>query len=171
MLGRLFRARSSGHLAGESSESKAPSKPDADSESDDIIVFRTITTLLSKIQQVSLTPQDVNMHTFGLQKRKELKLLNALATVIVMDHEVVAVVANNSHPEGVDILAYAELQPKADSEIPRSSGLLQPLWQLLVNSNPRDKASSATGNIPQIRTPTAPIGAETTLLSYVEKRW
>jgi len=45
------------------------------------------------------------MDEIGLQKHMELKLLNALTTVLVMDHEVIAVVVNDSYPKMVDILA------------------------------------------------------------------
>ena len=75
------------------------------------------------------------MDEIGLQKHIELELLNALTTVLVIDHEVMVVVANHSYLKTVNILACTQLDApiqQVRTEMPRSLGLL---WELLVSWN------------------------------------
>jgi len=136
---RLSKSQSNNTLAGQSCPPSgvpaevASSEPN---ESDNLIAFHTITSLLSKIQQESqMSDKNVQMDEIGLQKHMELKLLNALTTVLVMDHKVIAVVANHSYPKTVDILACIQSDApiqQVRTETPRSLGLL---WELLVSWN------------------------------------
>jgi len=63
---------------------------------ENILAFHTITTLLEMIQQLEPRPLHLleNEHELSDLSHKELKLVDALSTVAVIDHEVVAVVAN-----------------------------------------------------------------------------
>ena len=60
---------------------------------DGILAFRTITTILAKIQQKSSISNNT-LSPNSDAERQELSILNAFATVTVMDDEKVAVVAN-----------------------------------------------------------------------------
>ena len=106
---RLSKSQSNDTPAGQSHPpSGAPAKVASSkpNKSDNLIAFCTITSLLSKIQQESqMLDKDVQMDEIGLQKHMELKLLNALTTFLVMDHEVMAVIANHSYLKTVNILA------------------------------------------------------------------
>lgn len=118
------------------------------------------------------------MHDIGLRKHLELKLLNALTTVMVMDHEVMAVVANHSHPDEVDIVACTQSDApiqQVNTETPR---ILGPLWELFISWNPR---RSTPGDVPyvpcppKICTPAIPdglvAGDSDALLKYLDQRW
>lgn len=70
-----------------------------DSIPENILAFRTITTLLEMIQPLKPRPLHLlpNEHGLSFTSQKELKLADALSTVAVIDHEVVAVVANRTN--------------------------------------------------------------------------
>jgi len=128
---RLSKSHSSDTLASKSGPPSGAPAGVASSEPNEpnnLIAFRTITSLLSKIQQESqMSDKDVQMDDIGLQKHMELKLLNALTTVLVMDHEVMAVVANHSYPKTVNILACTQSDApiqQVRTKMPRSLGLL-----------------------------------------------
>ena len=125
-----------------------------------------------------MSDKDVQMDEIGLQKHMELKLLNALTIVLVMDHEVMAVVVNHSYPKTVDILACTQSDApiqQVRTETPRSLGLL---WELLVSWNPH---RSTPGNVlyvpsvPKICTPAIPDGLTAgdwdALLRYIDQHW
>jgi len=183
---RLSKSQSNDTPAGQSHPpSGAPaqvasSKPN---ESDNLIAFRTITSLLSKIQQESqISDKDIQMDEIGLQKHMELKLLNALTTVLVMDHEVMVVVANHSYLKTVDILACIQSDApiqQVRTEMPRSLGQL---WELLVSWNPRrgpdvyeTSYDAPVPYVPKICTPAIPDGLVSddwnALLRYIDQYW
>jgi len=183
---RLSKSQSNDTLAGQSCPpSGAPAEVASSepNESDNLIAFHTITSLLSKIQQESqISDKDVQMDEIGLQKHMELKLLNALTTVLVMDHEVMAVVANHSYPKTVDILACTQSDApiqQVRTETPRSLGLL---WELLVSWNPRrgpdiheTSYNAPVPYIPKICTPAILDGLVSddwnALLRYIDQHW
>jgi len=183
---RLSKLQSNDTLAGQSHPpSGAPAEVASSepNESDNLIAFRTITSLLSKIQQESqMSDKDVQMNEIGLQKHMELKLLNALTIVLVMDHEVMAVVVNHSYLKTVNILACTQLDApiqQVRTEMPRSLGLL---WELLVSWNPRrgpdvheTSYDTPVPYVPKICTPAIPDGLVSddwnALLRYIDQHW
>jgi len=183
---RLSKSQSNDTPAG---QSRPPSGAPAEvassepNESDNLIAFCTITLLLSKIQQESqMSDKDVQMDEIGLQKHMELKLLNALTMVLVMDHEVMVVVANHSYLKMVDILACTQSDApiqQVRTETPRSLGLL---WELLVSWNPRrgpdlheTSYDAPIPYIPKICTPAILDGLVSddwnALLRYIDQHW
>ncbi|KAF8804889.1 hypothetical protein BYT27DRAFT_7213579 [Phlegmacium glaucopus] len=101
-----------------------------------ILAFRTITKLLSQIQQerafevytpAILSPED----------RLELKLSNAFSTLAVIEHEVVAIVTKRT---AVTLKIVASTQTSTNEEplvIPSPSGFVSQVWHLLVTQNYR----------------------------------
>jgi len=180
---RLSKSQSNDTPAGQSCPpSRAPAEV-ASSEpnkSYNLIAFRTIMSLLSKVQQESqMSDKDVQMNEIELQKHMELKLLNALTTVLVMDHEVMVVIVNHSYPKMVEILACIQLDApiqQVKTKTPRSLGLL---WELLVSWNPRRgpdvHETSYDAPVPKICTPAIPDGLVSddwnALLRYIDQRW
>jgi hypothetical protein len=109
----------------------------------EILAFRTITRLLGLIQAARTSQNTGGPNS---QQRLELKLTNALSTVAVIDHEVVAVV--NNRRSGVEsgkvgLIAYVE--PPNDTPPPESSSLIPDLWKILFSQNfRRDSEDSNT---------------------------
>lgn len=70
-----------------------------------ILAFRTITTLLSQIQQgrALKVPQSYNAQ-LDREELRELKISDAFSTVAVIEHEIVAVVTNRG-PETLEVIA------------------------------------------------------------------
>lgn len=142
-----------------------------DNTKENILAFRTITTLLSKIQQQSLTSEgDLGPKTEA--QRQELSILSALATVIVMDKEVVATVVD--HPKGGELGILACQQPTAET----SSTLGSSLFRFLINKNPRrDTKVINTGPFlsnptnPRIPSDLDPAAQSQQLIEYIHKRW
>ena len=110
-----------------------------------ILAFRTITKLLALIQQEQAFRTDTGMP--AADQRLELKLINALSTVAVIDHEVVAVVNKSGNDSGkVGLIAY--VKPPNDTT-PSESSIFS-LWKVLFSQNFRPDSSdshtpSATG--------------------------
>ena len=103
-----------------------------------ILAFRTITKLLSQIQQerpfVVLQAKPLD------NQRQELKITNAFATVAVIEHEVVAVVTNRITPTlGLTACVQSPID-KNTSITPSgslSSKLVSQVWGLLFTQNYR----------------------------------
>lgn len=114
-----------------------------------ILAFQTITTLLSglrKAQEMTLTCVDEDHHHRPRKVRQELRILNALATVLVRKHEVVAVVAlhnerpqQGEHEEHIQAIAcslYDEEQPKPSQMCSTSSSnLTSNFWKGWTTGN------------------------------------
>ena len=118
---------------GSSSTASGNGDPLSDTETEAILTFRTITTLLAMVQKrpQPYTLDHEDLETTDIEKRMELKILNALATVLVMDREVVAVVTKYRSENGsFGIIAS---QQSADSS--PSGSFLQ---QFFINMNPRE---------------------------------
>lgn len=115
---------------------------------DDIKAVRTMLTLLAKLQPIqpraSLkpppTPTDI--------QSKECKVLSALATVLVMQHEKVAVVAkygNFGWLGGVEVFACTD-NIAADRENTKSLvDSMKNLWNFVTTENPRRKLAVKEG--------------------------
>ena len=100
-----------------------PSKPNQRQQ--DILAFRTITTLLS-IFNIPSNSNVITKHTKGEQD--ELRVLDALATLLTRQYEIVAV--NSMEFQGTDIQVVASVEP-ADTSDP---------FHLIISANPRKNA-------------------------------
>ena len=69
----------------------------------DILAYRTITTLYSKIQQESFRYTDTPKIK-SIIRRRQLRVLNALANVAVAEHAVVAVMLNGQRVEYNEVI-------------------------------------------------------------------
>jgi hypothetical protein len=116
---------------------------------EDIQALRTMITMLYLIQQGKQSNSDLPVNISETpnpppatdEQYKELKILSALATVLVMEHDVVAVVAkpgNARDSEGsVEVLACTDSIVEGKSSNPDSNILGSILKHFLVTSNPR----------------------------------
>lgn len=114
----------------------------------DIKALRTMLTILAKLQPIqpkaSLkpppTPTDI--------QRKECKVLSALATVLVMQHEKVAVVAKYGKSGwlgGAEVFACTD-SIAADRENAKSLvDSMKNLWNFVTTENPRRKQAIKEG--------------------------
>jgi hypothetical protein len=137
-----------------------------------ILAFRTITTMLARIQQQSLTLNDIIVE--NQSDRQKLRILNALATVMVVDHEVVAVVTSPVDSTQLNVLA-CKAPPHSTTELipPSNQSTTGHLWKLLVSGNPRLDSQTS---VPCLRDPEIPVGLGTNpttveLMEYVNARW
>ena len=103
-----------------------------------ILAFRTITKLLSQIQQEKAF--QVSRLEAKLPKphqRLELRLSNAFATIAVIEHEIVAVVTKRT-PESLKVFACPQTPINDGPPItPLRSRLLSQIWHLLITQNYR----------------------------------
>jgi|SRR5271169_2238922 len=105
-----------------------------------ILAFRTITKLLSQIQQERAFQVSHSEATRRLpEERLELKLSNAFSTVAVIEHEVVAVVTKRTS-ETLNVIACTQTSGSIN-ETPITpslpSGLVSQVWHILVTQNYR----------------------------------
>lgn len=142
-----------------------------------ILAFRTITSMLSWIQQAQIF-EDPNLKSADPANRKELKIVNALATIMVVDNEVVAVVAKHDvGAEALQAIVCAHLaDDKKNLTHSQSPGIMGQLWQFLITQNPRrDDPSPSCSNRPLIVDPEIPAGLEPNnmegLKEYISARW
>ena len=98
-----------------------------------ILAFRTITTMLHHIQQER--PFKISDSNIPDEHSQELKLSNALATVAVADHNVVAVAMVHS-AEGLKVIACTQWSNNK-GPLSQSSTVLQHYWRLFFTKNPR----------------------------------
>ena len=116
-----------------------------------ILAFRTITTLLSKIQQehaFQVKPRPI----LSSQKRQELEISNAFSTLAVFDSDIVAVVTKRT-PYGLDIVASTtQISINEDPLITQSespTGVVSQVWRLIS----RNYRWSDWGNKPLVIAP------------------
>ena len=102
-----------------------------------ILAFRTISKLLSQIQQEHLF-QDTHPKELLPVERLELKLSNAFSTLAVIEHEVVAVVTKRTE-EVLEVTACPQTLTNQDPAT--SSGIFAPFWHLLFAQNYRRSSS------------------------------
>jgi hypothetical protein len=123
------------------------------SPSDDIpaniLAFRTITKLLSLIQQDrSIEAQETWLP--DATKRRELQIINALATVAVIEHEIVAVV-NNLDSDVLDPeLGPPKLSLVAIVDPPQEKNIAppRPSWKVILTQNLRRRTPNPTPTSP-----------------------
>ena len=137
-------------------------------------VFRTITTLLAMVQQrPQYTWDDHNdlvgkSGTYWETRRQELRLLNALAIVMVREHEIIAVVSK-SYPIGGKYQLVVTGQTEAEVSA-------SPL-RYLANMNPRRGPNEPRLAEPSLNDPEVPMQFKGTLnnsqalIKYVEEPW
>jgi hypothetical protein len=102
-----------------------------------ILAFRTITKLLSQIQQEREFQVLYTEPTLSSKDRLELRLSNAFSTVAVIEHEVIAVVTKPTR-ESLQVTACTQTSINQGPLItPLPSGALSQAWHLLVNQNYR----------------------------------
>lgn len=110
-----------------------------------ILAFRTITKLLGLIQQEQAFIASQDTGGPNDQQRLELKITNALSTVAVINHEVVAVVNNIRSGVGsgkVGLIAYVE--PPNDTAPSESKSFLSELWKVIFSPNFRPDSDGPT---------------------------
>jgi hypothetical protein len=105
-----------------------------------ILAFRTITMLLSWLQQTQVIKVSKEKFITDPTERQKLKILNALSTIIVVNNNVVAVVAK-SNPDipvskGLEVIACARL-PDEGLIAPQTPNIVGQFWQFLLTKNPR----------------------------------
>ena len=126
---------------------------------ENILVFRTITTLLASLPRTApftpidnlQDPQWKNKHT-----RQELKISDAFAQLAISQHDVVAVSTVRGGPV-LDLLTCAnqgttQTPAKAPSLLDQISKLAKKGWQFLVtrNDRPSDPAMFSSGKYPTV---------------------
>lgn len=126
----------------------------------DIMAFRTMTTIISLIQRTdpSLKAPELSPPSPTDEQSRELRVLSALATILVMEHEKVAVVAKhgNSSGGGVEVFACTDSSAgkntKSDSESSYAD-IFQYLWNFVVAENPRENPQDDDSEYPAIHNP------------------
>lgn len=111
-------------------------------DSDDaILAFRTITTMLSLIQSPTETTSTREKEDFTKDKRRELKILDALSAVAVRRFEIVAVVAKSYNGSNLEVIASVNNAGPALNIHQQDSGSLAALktsFQWFITPNPRN---------------------------------
>lgn len=130
------------HAASSNDNSPDTAPPNDSHIPENILAFRTITTILSKIQQTT-SFKYTTVKPSSKEERQELRVLNALATIMVMNHEVVAVVTNQSDVPGkLEVVICRNLIKDRE----KLTGIINPqpelqrfgeFWQIFANKNPR----------------------------------
>lgn len=123
------------------------------SKSNAILAFRTITTMLSLISsptKVTITGQK----NISDAERHELRVLDALSSVVVRKYEIAAVVAKRYDGANIEILASVNLEnphinPQQHQHTERS---WNPLRLFMVSPNPRDPARNPKDKIDSMTT-------------------
>jgi len=80
----------------------------AKSDRNGVLAFRTITTMLALIQSPTETTQIEPVHLSKLQ-RKELRVLDALAALLVREYEVVAIMAEPYDGKSIQVISIVNL--------------------------------------------------------------
>lgn len=92
---------------------------------------------LTKNRKQALNAQETVFITpITEEASKELKILSALATVLVMGHEIVAVVAKHGNLGGLEVIASTDSVVGVAKPIPNSN-ILGRIWNLIITANPR----------------------------------
>ena len=164
-----------------SSPEATPSKKKASSlrkKAYGILAFRTITTMLAEVQD-GTTFSDSKTALFA-EQCQELKILNALSTVIVRDVEIAAVIVKDGSARQLEVIACTHLtspEGKLTTSQPNTTTISEYFWKFLVTANPRrlgDKLLSDTPpptKVPTISDPKAPDIKGNDIWKYIEDHW
>lgn len=146
----LKRLRSKKQLRPTESPRQSDRSITVDSDEDAILAFRTITTMLSLIQSPTETTSTRAKEVPSKDKRRELKILDALSAVAVRRYEIVAVVAKSYNGSNLEVIA------SVDNAVPalnihqqdgRSLAALKSSFQWFITPNPRDAGRKGNRNI------------------------
>lgn len=116
---------------------------------DHILAFRTITSLLSKIQQADASQiiDDSKSPEKNSLERQELKILSALASFLVMDNEVIAVatkrIFDDTGKSSVEVIISTHADNSPLISPPQSSNL-GGIVRYLLSKNPRTEDTIIT---------------------------
>jgi hypothetical protein len=153
--------KSKGHtesnLPGE--ESVTDSSESEQAKLHSIKAFRTITTMLNLIPSEHVVTV-VDRKTAGGDDDKELKLLNALATLLVRRNEVAAVAVTEHDVSGaIQVIACFHISPSDELTIPQpdSSSRILKFKNFLATINPRKDTPLYMSDRPSIRNPDVPL--------------
>ena len=145
-----------------------------------VLAFRTITTLLARIQQEKpLEYSNIDTRAFSDANARELRLSTAFANVANTEHDVIAIATNLSLDNKLEVIASTN-RDNNDELIDRlpSTSMISDVWKLLFSSNPRsdDKnGHTREDQIPYITHPVAPPGVipgdPATLTNYIDNEW
>lgn len=136
------------------SDNAPPSIPPPISLSEDIprkiLAFRTITTLLSRIQQEQAFRISESEETFSEQDNLELKLSSAFSTIAVIDHEIIAVVIERTR-ELLKVTACAQTSVNESSLTTTSpSGHISKAFRFIFAQNYRRDDTQSASSEPTI---------------------
>lgn len=158
-------------------------EPDAKERRDQILTFRTITSLLSDIPHRNPIEASDNIEKLNKNNLEIIKVCDALAHVLVMEHEVIAVAADHQYEmlEGgvLRIVASTEqqtnVQPisKADGMQDAPSGTIMSfVIKFMLTYNPPELANikkSSRFALPSFEIPNMPEGiTKATVLQYLK---
>jgi hypothetical protein len=119
-----------------------------------ILAFRTITTLLSVFQHAPLTTFNMSVvdSPESGSSRRELRILTALATLLVRHHEITAVVSKANRDHEVGFIACATLpdQPdeKPESGVPLHGPATSSMYSIDTVDTPSSQSAGAELIIP-----------------------
>ena len=146
---------------------------------ENILAFRTITTLLGKIQQEKpLTYSNLNeSDILGSDTKEELRITTAFANVANTHIEVIAI-ATNLLVDKVEVIACTnrDINNELIDHSPPSNLKISGILKYMFSSNPRrDDDGGHTGELPYIADTVAPPGVihddPETMKNYIEKEW
>lgn len=150
--------------------------PSEATPSEAILAFRTITTMLALVQEGTSFSDSKGLHNVEL--RRELKLVNALSTVIVRDVEIAAVVVKPDNGSGqLEVIACTHLTSlgKELTTPQPNPSINEYFWRFLATANPRkDEVLSVTpppSSVPTISDPKAPDLKGKDMWKYIEDHW
>ena len=151
--------------------------PHLRSEPKNILAFRSITMLLDHLRQWRYNALE-DEPQLSQDQRRELKICTAFSTVAVINHEVVAVVANRHH-EKLEVIVCANITDDKNQQLiqPQALGKLQSIFQFLFtqNSRPDDsKEQEEEMATVRINKPAIPPGlqpGDEGLNKYMEECW
>jgi hypothetical protein len=179
---QIFSGRNSG-VSESPNDTSGGTVPVASSPLDgiptNILAFRTITTLLAKIQhEKPLGYSDLDKRKLDSSETNELRISTAFAIVANTDIDVIAI-ASTLSMDKVEVIACTNRDN--DELIDRSvPSKISDIWNLLFSSNPRrddDNGHTGEDQIPRIASIVAPPGVSLndpdtkTLESYIVNEW
>jgi hypothetical protein len=144
-----------------------------------ILAFRTITTLLGKIQQEN-SPKFADTGTTTEAEKKELRLSTAFANLANTDIEVIAIATSNSVDEIEVIVSTSQDNDGLTKICSPPIKITDLIWRMIFSSNARrDDTTTVTAghhrDYPLIAQPAIPQSVKDhdlkTLQNYIEKEW
>jgi hypothetical protein len=117
---------------------KPPEPSQSTTKTQDLLAFRTIITMLSCIQSSNTRLATKAGPTRTEKDRAELRVLDALSTVLIRRHEITAVVARPH--DGINFQVFASVAYPSNAEPllqPDDKGLWSRICNFTVTTNPR----------------------------------